>query len=245
MIRATPHHRPGWGSAALALAVSASILFAAPAVADRLVTRDGTVIETAGAWKVQGRLVIFELPDGQLASMQLREVDLDASRAATEQSKVVAERPPESEPPEKTAVMVLTDADVGSVASALGEPAEGTAEESEPPADTQRLVVRSWEEASDDDGVVITGELVNQSSDVAASIQLGVLLYDREGDVLETILATVTSQVLQPGERARFRAEIPGVFAFSALRFEAESIGLVVGAEGEATDDESDLGPSL
>lgn len=237
MIQEPRRDRPGWALAVPALVASAALLFGAPAVADRLVTRDGSIIETKSAWKVQGRLVIFELPDGQLASLQLGEVDLDASRAATEQTKAAVEKPAAAEPPKKEAVLVLTDADVRPAPPLLAdteEPGAGAAQE----AASQRLVVSSWDEASEDDGLVITGELVNQSPDVAAGIQLAVLLFDREGEPLETVLATVTSQVLQPGQRARFRAEVPGVFDYSALRFEAESLGLVVGFEEEGPDDE-------
>jgi hypothetical protein len=205
-------------------------------VADRLVTRDGSIIETKGVWKVQSKLVIFELPNGRLASLQLGEVDLDASRAATEQAKAAVEKPPAAEPPAKKAVLVLTDADVRPAPPPRGDTEEPEAEAEA--ADTQRLVVSSWEEASELDGLIITGELVNQSSDVAANIQLAVLLYDREGELQETALATVTSPVLQPGQRARFRADVQGVFDYSALRFEAESLGLAVGPEGEGPEDE-------
>ena len=52
----------------------------APAAdADRLVTRDGAVIETRGPWRVEGRLVIFRLPDGTLSSIRLVDADLEGS----------------------------------------------------------------------------------------------------------------------------------------------------------------------
>jgi hypothetical protein len=240
MIRATSRNRPRSSLEVLALAVCAVILFGGRATADLLVTRDGSVIETEGPWKVQGKLVIFKLPDGRLASLQLSGVDLDASRAAAEQRTAAAQRPPAAEPPKKTAVLVLTDADVRQAPTSGVTEDAGAAEggEEEPPAESERLVVGSWEETSGPDGLVIVGELVNQSPDVATGIQLAVLLYDREGELLQTALATVTSQVLQPGQRARFRADVPGVFGFSALRFEAESLGLAVGSEGEDSGNE-------
>ena len=236
MSRPTPGKRSRASLAALALAVLAAICLGTPAAADLLVTRDGSVIQTQGPWKVQGRLVVFKLPNGSLASMQLGEVDLDASRAAMERARAAAERPPEPAPPARTAVVVLTDADV-SPAPPIDDALEATAtEEAQPAAPTpaaERLVVRSWEEESGPDGVIITGELVNQSADVASNIRLGVLLYDRDGEALDTVLATVTSPVLQPGQRARFRADVEGVFDYSALRFEAESLGLATGSQEE------------
>lgn len=240
MMRATGRKPPRPALAALAVTVCCSVLFGTAAVADLLVTRDGSVIETRGTWKVQGKLVIFELPDGQLASLQLGTVDLEASQAATEKRKAAPEKPPPP-PPKRTAVMVITDADVRQ-APAEGDgtepPAGAGAEGGETSPAAQRLVVSSWDETSGPDGLVITGELTNQSPDVAANISLGILLYDREGEVLTTVLADVTSQVLQPGQRARFRADAEGVFDFSALRFEAESLGLAVGAEEESPGDE-------
>ena len=61
-----------------ALGLCLPLLASAGAAADLLATRDGSIIETDGTWKVQGRLVIFKLPDGQLASLKLDEVDLEA-----------------------------------------------------------------------------------------------------------------------------------------------------------------------
>ncbi len=176
--------------------------------------------------------------------MQLSEVDLDASRAATEKAEAAAaarESPPPAPPVERTAVMVITDADVRPATppdSGADEDAAAGDQGTEPPAAAPRLVVSSWDDTSGPDGVVITGELVNQSPDVAANIELGVLLYDREGDVLGTVLADVTAEVLQPGERARFRADAREIFSFSAVRFEAESLGLAVGSEEESPGDE-------
>jgi hypothetical protein len=68
------------------------ILIGVPAAADWLVTREGSRIETRGAWKIKNQLVVFTLPSGELSSLRLSEVDLAASEAATE----VAKAPPEA-----------------------------------------------------------------------------------------------------------------------------------------------------
>lgn len=240
MIRATVCNQPRSRLPALTLVVAALILFGPVASADLLVTRDGSQIETKGAWKVQGRLVVFQMPDGQLASLQLGEVDLEASRAATEENKATPERPPATAPPERKAVLVLTDDDIPRAeraADATAGSATGEARAAEAAADSERLVVSSWQETGESDGVVITGELMNQSAAVATNIQLGVLFYDREGEVLETVLATLTSEVLQPGQRARFRADVRDLFDYSSLRFEAESLGLEVGSGEEGPEE--------
>ncbi len=105
--------RRTWIALVGALAVAA----VATAGADELVTRDGQVIETRGPWEVRGKLVVFRLTDGTLASLRLDEADLEASeeRAAREterrarQAREESMRPP-PEPPQ--AAIVLTDRDV-------------------------------------------------------------------------------------------------------------------------------------
>ena len=47
------------GAAVVVAALLAAGLFAAPAAADWLVTRDGGRVETKGPWKVKGKLVVF------------------------------------------------------------------------------------------------------------------------------------------------------------------------------------------
>ena len=73
--------------AALLLALAAG----ASARADELVTRDGQVIETQGSWEVRGKLLVFKLADGTLASLRLDEADLEATeqrvRAAEERAR--------------------------------------------------------------------------------------------------------------------------------------------------------------
>ena len=69
---------------ALALAAILAAGPALPAKADWLVTREGARVETQGAWKVKGKLVVFHTSTGKLSSLRVAEVDLDASRRATE-----------------------------------------------------------------------------------------------------------------------------------------------------------------
>ena len=105
-----------------------SVLLAAPAAGDWLVMRDGTRLETDGAWEVKGRQVIFTRPGGALAALRLADVDLDASTEATE-AAVAAEQAPGA--PEATASvpqatrrpsrLVLTNDDIPSRADDDGE----------------------------------------------------------------------------------------------------------------------------
>ncbi|MFQ5349620.1 MAG: hypothetical protein ACE5EG_04155 [Thermoanaerobaculia bacterium] len=104
------------GRAWVALAALVTVAGGAVALADELVTRDGQVIRTRGPWEVRGKLLVFTLADGTLASLRLDEADLEASerraRAAelrAQRAREAAMRPP-AEP--KEATVVLTDKDV-------------------------------------------------------------------------------------------------------------------------------------
>ena len=103
-----------WAVPAFCAALLVSTLALAPwAHADWLVTQDGQLIETQGAWEVQGRMVVFTSDRGTLSSIRLDEVDLDASRAATEQAARPAPTPDESKPaPPAPSVLSLTNQDV-------------------------------------------------------------------------------------------------------------------------------------
>ncbi len=85
-------------------------MLAGVAHADWLVTRDGERIETRGAWEVRGRVVVFTNHGGALSSIRLDEVDLEASRAATEEPEQAAAQPAA---PARKPVMTLTTRDVG------------------------------------------------------------------------------------------------------------------------------------
>ncbi|MEE8524590.1 MAG: hypothetical protein V3T72_11720 [Thermoanaerobaculia bacterium] len=102
-------------SAPAAWLIAAAVAAASTAAvtqADWLVTRDGAKVETRGAWEVRGRMVIFTQPGGTLSSMRLAEVDLDASRAATEAAAAPPPPAPAEEKP-RPSVLTLTDDDVG------------------------------------------------------------------------------------------------------------------------------------
>ena len=80
------------------LATAAVALLASPATGDWLVTTDGSRIETDGPWTERGRTVVFE-SDGQLMSLRLADVDLEASRALTAEAEAAKRRPAPPPPP--------------------------------------------------------------------------------------------------------------------------------------------------
>lgn len=217
------------------LAVLAALcgLASLPASADWLVTREGAKVETKGPWQVKGKLVVFHLADGSLSSMRLAEVDLEASRKATEEAlraKAEAEAARTRPAEKKAPVLVVTDKDVRHVdpaaVSAAGASGEAAAADS--------LAVSNWDRSTDpgDGHVVITGTITNNATTTTATgITLTVVLVDETGNPVGTAQAIVTSNVLPPGQQSGFRAEFPNVFTFSNLKFEPKSIKLETAPE--------------
>jgi hypothetical protein len=209
----------------------------APAAADWLVTRDGGRVETRGAWKVQGKRVVFTARDGTLASLRLAEVDLDASREATAsaaQAALAAETAETAKPaePPKKPVRVLTDKDF---AHPEAPPADsGTAgNPDEKPAaalpENGALKVQDWKQSRDPerDVLAVTGSVSNTGPDLATAVSVTVRLYDARGEELATRQASLVTRTLKPGQNTSFQAEFPGLVAFTSAKFEVRSIPLV------------------
>lgn len=214
-------------SVALSLAVFSLVGGAAgPAAADWLVTKEGAKVETQGAWTVKGKLVVFKTPDGKLASLRAADVDLDASRNATEEAvaaQAQAEAEPEKAAPErKKSVRSITDKDVRQAgpAAAPGSPEAAAAA----PASGPGVVVDTWKQDrdSEDGHVVINGSLQNASGATAVDLQVRVMLYDESGSLMATSQAALGAQALPPGEKIMFRADFPGYFSFAQIKFEPQ-----------------------
>ena len=221
-------------AAVLSLAVLALVALvvlvagtAGPAAADWLVTKEGARVETQGAWTVKGKLVVFKTADGKLSSLRVSEVDLDASRNATEEA-VAAQAQAEAEPEKQSAerkksVRVITDKDVRQAAPAA---APGSPEDASAPGPTTGpgVVVDTWKQDrdSEDGHVVINGSLQNASGATAVDLQLKVLLYDDSNTLMATSQAALSAAALPPGEKVTFRADFPGYFSFATLKFEPE-----------------------
>ncbi len=229
--------------AKMALALAA-ILAAGPAGADWLVTREGARLETKGAWTVKGKLVVFHTSAGKLSSLRVAEVDLDASRRATEdaaaaQAQAAAE--PDKPAERKKPVRVITDKDFTPAAPAPDEQPDeqpdGEAEGGEKaapasgPASGPGLVVETWNQARhpEQDHVLINGILQNASSAMAADVKLKVRIFNEDGALIATSQAALTVGALPPGEKATFKAEFPGYFSFATIKFESDSRRLATG----------------
>jgi hypothetical protein len=222
--------------------LAAAAVCAPAARADWLVTRDGARVETAGAWQVKGKLVVFKTAAGDLASLRLAEVDLETSRAVTAEAGAAAAATQEAakKPPAKRRpVRVLTDKDFPRAASPAA-PAEGAADATAKPPDAASapaagpvLQVSSWERQDDsvERHVAIIGAVRNTAAATAADASLVVSLFDEAGGLIASVAAELATTVLPAGESAGFRADFPGVFAFAAVKFETSAMRLETAPE--------------
>jgi hypothetical protein len=229
----TPSPRP---SAPRRLAALAALLglAALPAGADWLITRQGGRVETRGAWETRGKLVVFRTMDGTLSSLRLTEVDLEASRRATEEAvraRAARAEAPAKPPVKKPSVLVLTDKDVRHVEEASSGAADGAPEEAAEKA-ADDLAVANWERSADpaEGHVVITGTIRNAAAgSTATGVNLTVSLFDESGRQVGSAEAVLTTTALPSGQQSGFRAEFPGVFAFSDVRFAPKGLQLKAG----------------
>lgn len=214
-------------------------IFADAAHADWLVTRDGARIETKGAWKVEGRRVLFTLPNGTLSMIRTDEVDLDQSALVTTQAKEAPAVPVPAAQEKKEPVLRLTEKDIPPMsAAAMEAEAEGEGEgsaaagkegeaEKGKEAATSPLEVISWEktENSTGDGLEIFGTMKNGSTNIVTTPTLLVAIYSADGGLLATNSGEVNSPQIQPGKTANFRVAFPGIPDFASVKFDAQGRG--------------------
>ncbi|HEX9942765.1 MAG TPA: FxLYD domain-containing protein [Thermoanaerobaculia bacterium] len=202
------------------------LIAASPAAADWLVTRAGGRVETRGPWQVKGRLVVFTQTDGALSSLRLADVDLEASRKATAETKAQTVKPPALESPKKK-LAVLTDKDFRKPPAASSSEVKSL-EEVQPAAPSGPVAVSSWERSDrpGGDGVEILGTLHNNTDSVVVSAAVEVQLFNEVEEQVGTASAILSTSVIQPRGTVDFRATFPGVFAFADVKFDANGLPL-------------------
>ncbi|MDX1382502.1 MAG: FxLYD domain-containing protein [Thermoanaerobaculia bacterium] len=241
----------------------AGLLAAAPAGADWLVSTNGERMETRGEWKVEGRRILYTSTRGTLSSIRLTEVDVEASRALTEEMKSGVAAPEVVPEPERAEpVLRLTDADFPAPEPSAPPPVEGAEGETEgeggaalgsrPVPASDGLENRPAEQLAGDgavqvlnwsvrptgaDELSIVGDLSNVSDEVATAVALTVTLLDADALVVDSTNAQLSANAIMPGGRASYVARFSDDLNFGAVEFTATSIGLEV-AEEELADDE-------
>lgn len=216
-----------------AFAGSVPLFLAGPLEADWLVMKDGSRVETRAAWRVEGPTVVFEMPDGTLASIKADEVDLPASEQATLSADREATQPSTAETPEtkQKAVFVLTDADVGHPKSENAAPDQQTAEpSSQPTSSAGEVSVPSWNTSDlpDGKGLRIVGQARNSTPSVATDLSVTVLAYDSTDELIESVPAALGARAVGPNQATSFSADLVGVFSYSRIEFDVDYVSLQV-----------------
>lgn len=230
MTRTVAHRGYALALTSVALAAPLALALATAASADWLVLRDGSRIETRGAWQERSGVVVFHLPNGTLSSLPKTEIDLDSSARATADARQ-EQAPPESAEGKAAPrpVLVITDADVGHIEPTEESPGTATATgEDEAAAESTgspELQISGWDwtTKASPPGIQITGTLRNGSQDVASNLALRVILLADDGGLVGRANASLVRSALQPGQATSFTAFFPGVYDFNTPRFETQS----------------------
>jgi hypothetical protein len=232
------NHKAMWS---VGVAVVLAMAAGAPARADWLVTKEGGRLEIKGTYKTKGRVLIFTLPNGTLSSMRLEEVDLEASRIATEEAVAAAQREAaaaaveEADKPRKKSIISLTDKDFKKTAPpAADSDADGDGKGDDkkdatpaPSTGSTQVQVVNWERVPQEkvktDGLEVTGTVRNTSNEKVTDVQVMANLYDEVGTLVGKVSAQLADPALDPGESSGFTVSAPGLFSFSAVRFDIQA----------------------
>lgn len=233
-----------------ALAVLATLSLPGAAPADWLVTRDGARFETKGPWKVDGRRVLFTMPNGDLSTIRADEVDLDQSALVTTQAKEALAAPAPTALAKKEPVLRLTEKDIPPMTGADLEASDeasatagrtGTAATPGDPKkeEASKLEVISWEktENATGDGVEIFGTIRNGSTSNITTPTVLVAIYDADGGLVATNNGDVNSPQILAGKTANFRVAFPGIPDFAAVKFDAQGRGFKPQVENPGVDE--------
>lgn len=208
---------------------------ALPLSADWLVTVTGQRVETSGPWQVKGKQVLFTAKNGTLSSLRLSEVDLEASRKASEPPPPAEVAPAPEPPPKKKPVLVLTDKDVARARSAENPDEEGAATEPKDPAakppagsaaaSANAVELVTWKEIDKDPsfGVELMGTVRNTSNELVTGVTVMVKLLDGGGSLIAEKQASLSPSSLAAGGSANFRVLFPDVRVFASPKFEIRS----------------------
>jgi len=230
---------------AVQLSVAGMALLALrPADADILVMQDGSRVETNGSWRVDGRRVLFTLPNGTLSSIRASEVDFDASENATaraaEAARQAAQPAAKAKVDSGEPVLRITEKDLPPMtASQLAGDESGEAAAADGEASTNSgvpLEVLSWDRLSmeDSNGVAVYGTLRNNGDGPIVAPRVTVLAYGEDGGLLATSEGRVNLSAVPAGKSANFRAEFPGLPDFAAVKFNLAGRGYEIAPETPA-----------
>jgi hypothetical protein len=219
--------------ARVAVATLLAVVAGSPVAAGHLVTRDGQVIETRAGWEVHGKLLVFELVDGTLASLRLEEADLEASekwaREAARRALQAREKSlwPPTEPVQ--AAVVITDRDVTRIRDIAEPPgpeggdlvATAVADAGGPTgASSGGVQVVEWSQEPDGEtGLAVRGVIQNLGSSFASAVSVNALFYDETGVLVAAREVQLEDSPLAPGGRRDFSTSLPDTLIYDEIKF--------------------------
>jgi len=202
------------------------LLLAGSAGADVVILKDGRTIETSGPPVVKGRMVLLKSTDGTLFSIPAEEIDrakTDAARAKPTPAPTPAaatslrpQRPGEiaGKKSERRATVVLTDDQV-----ATGAP-DTEAEKKED--GEERIDVANATATKSPAGYSVTGSLLNSGKAEVGGIGVTIEAVSPGGKTLATTYGQVAKDVLAPGEKSTFTADLKETAEVSTFRYTAK-----------------------
>ncbi|MCG8460111.1 MAG: hypothetical protein MI919_27830 [Holophagales bacterium] len=207
-------------------------------------TKDGDRIEIRGELEVQGRKVVFRLPNGTLSMMRSSEVDLEASRAASLAEAAASKAPPaEAASAPAVPVLVLTDDDIPRAAAAVN----AVDESPKLPAfaDREPVQVVDWSSHElEDGGLELRGIVHNTGRYLASNITVRAAVNDGSGRELANGLAFLGRGTLLMGRSTDFRIIFPDLDTLPGNPvFTVRSDGITMGAGRDNLTAEADDEP--
>jgi hypothetical protein len=205
---------------------------AAPAAADWLQMRDGSRVETKGAWQQRGGQIVFTLPNGTLASVRAADVDVEASARITQEAVAPPAKPEPAA--RREPVLVLTDEDLPRQAVSPAEAAqtEGTAPGATAPAPagaasestastSTDLEVVSWSSRydADDNTTTLSGTVRNASSHLVHQVKVTVSAFGSDGGLLFRTETVPSPAGFPPQGSGTFAVTVPGPVTVDRAEF--------------------------
>ncbi|HRY42350.1 MAG TPA: FxLYD domain-containing protein [Thermoanaerobaculia bacterium] len=188
-------------------------LLSGPLAADQVVLRDGRTLDTKKPPVIKGRQAVLTLADGKLVSIPAAEIDQEKTAALAKKAAEAPKAAPAETPRApslvdaaratqnaRKAAVVLTDQDVagGYLDVSSGSPEKGEGEVSIGPTTTKKS----------DAGYVIEGSVLNSGKAPVLGVSVTVEAVGADGKSIATTYAALAKDVLDPGEKASFRAQI-------------------------------------
>lgn len=190
-------------------------LTAGPLAAVEIILKDGRTIESKKPAVIRGSQAVLVLADGKLVSIPASEIDTAKTAAAAaraaEAAKVPTAVPTAARPPSlvdaaratrdgRKASVVLTDQDV---AGGYLEPSE-----EKKAAGAGRVIVSNVSARKSASGTVVTGSVQNTGESVVEGVAVTIEAVGGEGQTVASAFGQLSADVLAPGEKATFTAQL-------------------------------------